>query len=335
MSVRSVGVRLGFVLVVAALVGAAVSAPVLSEPAGQVGQELTVESYQPDSIVATAPEESGALSLGSAAGAKHVLIDAGHGNDVGRASLAPMIDALTRNGHSVTFYQGARGQSLNASLRSADAFVVVEPGESFSAGERRGITAFADAGGRVLLAGEPPAQGLSIESVLGLPAQRGGATAPMTGFAASLGFGMGNGYVYDLDEYDTNYRNPHAEPATDIGSEAGQVTLHEATTVNGGTPLLETTATARVSSDRTEGTRTVAARDDNVVALGDASLLNSEWIRRNDNEAFVSSVLEFLVTGDKEDGVPAPSAGVDGPSPPAPGSGGQPSRPSGGQSASP
>jgi hypothetical protein len=334
MAVRSVASRLGFVLVVALLVGAALSLPALSNPASSVGQQLTVESHQPESILATTAEESGDLSLSGTADSKHVVIDTGHGNDVDRATLAPMIDALTRNGHSVTFYRGERNQPLNASLRTADAFVVVEPGQSFTTAERRGMGAFTEAGGRVLLAGEPPSQGLSLASLLGLPAQQGGATAPMTGLAASFGFGIGDGYVYDLDQYDTNYRNPYASPTAGIGGDAKLVTLHEATTVTGGTQLLETSETSTVSSDRMDGARTVAARDDNVVVLGDASLLDREWIRRNDNEAFVSGVLEFLVIGDKEAGIPAPPGGDGGQSPTSPGPGQSPAVSSVGQSSS-
>jgi hypothetical protein len=321
MEPRKIATRIGFVVIVALVMGAVLAVGATDGGAATVDEPLTIESHQPDAILANPPEETGSLSVSDDAGAKHVVLDTGHGNDLDREAIAPMVEALTAGGHSVSFYQGGREAPLNESLRSADAFVVLSPEQSYSASERAGLTAFADAGGRVLLAGEPPSQTGALSVLFGMP--QDSATAPMTGLAASFEFALGDGYVYDLKTYDNNYRNVYAEPTDDatVGADAGQVTVHEATTVRGGTPILETTETAKVSNDREAGSYAIASRNEDVMVIGDASLLNREWVQRNDNEVFVSGVLDFLVTGDKKPGAPAAQT------PEGPGQPGQPTTP--------
>ena len=305
MQAGEIGKRLGVVAVIALLVGAGLSMPLQAGQMTTSDNSFTVPSHQPDGILATEPAETGSVTLDADAESKHVVIDAGHANDIERASLTPMIETLTGSDHSVSFYRGGRQATLNDTLRTADAFVVVSPEEPYTAEQRAGLEAFTDAGGRVLLAGEPPSQGSTVSSLLGISTMQT-SPAPMTGLTSSFGFAFGDGYVYNLETYDNNYRNVFATPTDTaaIGTDAGQVTVHEATTVQGGTPLLTTGDATKLSSTRTADTYTVAARNDNVVTLGDASLLDREWVHRGDNEVFVSAVLEFLVTGDKEAGAP-------------------------------
>lgn len=305
MEPREIATRLGFVLGIALVAGTVLAVATAGGGTATVDEQPTLESNQPDTILADIAEESGSLSVTADGASKHVVLDTGHGNDLDRASIAPMVEALTRAGHSVSFHRDSRETTLNQSLRSADAFVVVAPAAPYTASERAGVTAFADAGGRVLLAAGPPSQGTALAELFGAGGRS--ATAPTTGLAADLGFAFGDGYVYDLEQYDTNYRNVYAEPAAgaSLAADTGQVTVHEATTVRGGTPILETVETAKLSNYRDAGSHAVASRTDDIVAIGDVSLLDREWVYRNDNEAFVGELLDFLVSGDKEPGAPA------------------------------
>ncbi|UWG46762.1 putative secreted protein [Halanaeroarchaeum sp. HSR-CO] len=305
MRASEIGKRLGVVVVIALLVGAGLSMPLHGGQLTTSDDSFSVPTHQPDAILATEPAETGSIAVDADGESKHVVVDVGHANDIERASLAPMIEALTSSDHSVSFYRGERQATLNDTLRTADAFVVVSPEEPYTAAQRAGLEAFADAGGRVLLAGEPPSQGSALSSLLGMSSMQS-SPAPMTGLASSFGFAFGDAYVYNLESYDVNYRNVFATPTDTaaIGTEAGQVTVHEATTVQGGTPLLTTSDSTKLSSTRAADTYPVAARNDSVVTLGDASLLDREWVQRGDNEVFVSAVLEFLVSGDKDPGAP-------------------------------
>jgi hypothetical protein len=307
MALDDVASRLGYVLIVALVVGAGVSVATGTSGSAATADPLEVASHQPNAILADRAPETGELSLPGDIPSKHVVVDAAHGNTVQRSAVGPMIGALTEQGHTVSFYRGGRETTLNATLRSADAFVALSPQQSYTASERAGLEAFAEAGGRVLLAGEPPSQTMSVASILGVP--QSSSQGAMNGLASSFGFSLGDGYLYDLERYDVNYRSVYATPTSSasLAPETTEVTVHEATTVRGGTPILHTIETAKPTTDRESGHHAVAARDGDVVVLGDASLLDSEWTARNDNEVFVSGLLEFLVTGDKTPGAPAPT----------------------------
>jgi hypothetical protein len=133
--------------------------------------------------------------------------------------------------------------------------------------------------------------------------------------ASPFGLSFSDGYIYNLQEYDNNYRNVYAQSTDEeFASLDASMTLHEAATVTGGEPILETQSTAKLSSDREAQALTVAAQSGNVVAIGDTSIFDSEWVQRNDNEEFVGSVIEFLATSDKEPGEPSPPENAAGPS---------------------
>ncbi|MFB6111184.1 MAG: DUF4350 domain-containing protein [Halobacteriaceae archaeon] len=306
MRASEIGKRLGLVAVVMLLVGAAAAMPIASHQNATTDTSLSIASHQPANILADVPAETGTITIDGGDGSKRVLIDAGHGNQFDRAEIAPMIDALTSAGHEVSLYRDRSGSSLNESLRGADAFVVLSPEEPFTSDQLDGLQAFSDAGGRVLLAGEPPRQGSGLSILFGLSSPRGG-TAPFTGLAASFGFSVGDGYLYDIESYDGNYRNVYASPSGDtVLGDVGEVTIHEGVAIRGGTPLLSTVETARVSSDREARSYPVVARNGAVVAVGDTSIFSTEWNERSNNEALVGSLLEFLVSGDKESGAPTP-----------------------------
>lgn len=313
MQPREMGKRAAFFLVVTAVIGAAVAFPVGTGVTEETAA-LVIPSHQPENVDVSPPPETGAVTLDANATNEHVVIDAGHGNSLSRAAIAPLVETLTANGHTVTFYRGERsGQSLNATLRSADAFVSITPNSAYSPAQRAGLHAFTEAGGRVLLAAEPNQQTGGVATLLGIGV-RSSSAASATGLAGSYGLSFGDGYLYDLERYDVNYRNVYATPTGESSLLAGDLsmTVHEAVPVYGGTTLVETIESAKLSNDRTTGPYPVVSRSGNVLAIGDASLLTTEWATRGENEALVSATLAFLVSGEKEPGAPAPPASTAG-----------------------
>lgn len=295
--------RVGFFALVLVIVSGLAVVPANTGSSAGEAVNITVQSHQPENILVEAPAETGDVDLAATNGSSHVVFDLSHGNDVDRAAVDPLVSALVAQNHTVSFYAGDRTSSINDSLRRADAFVVIAPQEGYSPAERSGLQAFTDAGGRLLLAGEPPSQGSALGSIFGVSTSMG-SPLPLNGIATPYGLSFGDGYVYDLESYDTNYRNVYASPQGSFGD--ASVTVHEATTVRGGDPILETADTATLSSDREDGPYPVAARSGNVIAVGDASIFDSEWVQRNDNEAFVGEVLTFLASAEKTPGEPAP-----------------------------
>lgn len=309
-----------FVAIVAVVVGGAAVAPFATgADAAPDYAPVENENFRPDDIVVDESPENGRVTMDSSTSGKTVLVDAGHGNDFTRSDLSPLVSALTRNGHTVRFYNGRRA-SLNESLRGADAFVVVNPREPFAPGEVDGVTAFADAGGRVLLLGDPPSTQVGGGFLFGFVERVG---YRQTDVASSLGVAYGAGYLYNMERNDANFKGVYATPTGSGPLTAGvdRVVVREAVPVatgSGSAALVGTDGTT-LSTTRRSGEYAVAVRNGDVVAVGDTGFLAPEDAYEADNEAFVGNLADFLVTGQKEPGAPAdPDAERRGERPPAP-----------------
>ena len=228
-----------------------------------------------------------------AASNKTIVIDQNHNNSVTPEAISPLVTRLLEAGHDVEFYTDeiAEHQSFNEMLASADAFVVIGPGEQYNASEQTRIARFSDNGGRILLVNEPTQRGANG------PAR----STPMTNIASEFGLGYDAGCLYNLAWYNTNYRAVYAKPANDSSITKGvdRVTMYTARPVVGGSATLVTNETAALSTTRRQAQYTVVAREGNVIALGDRSLLGSDYIYTNDNEVLVSNIVKFLVSGSR------------------------------------
>lgn len=283
-----VGVFLGIFLVVAVFFGLG-AVPVPDGDENQT-EPLTVESHQPDEILASSQPEEGDVTLDEARTGRTVVIDQSHDNGVTADAISPLVTKLVAAGHDVRFYTDAMANdtSLESRLAEADAFVVVAPAEQYDATERAQVEQFADDGGRVLLVNEPPVQGTAAATN----------ETPMTNLASTFGLGFESGYLYDQTDYDTNHRAVYATPTGDTGLADGvdRVTAYTARPVVGGTPVVVTNETTALSTTRRQGTYAVLARQDNVTALGDGSLLGPDYVYTSDNEVLVGNLAEFLVS---------------------------------------
>jgi hypothetical protein len=331
---RGVGAFVLAVLVVVA--GSAVVGSVADGPADRSTQP-NASAYDTDGLVPTAVAEDGTVESPGAEGAKTVVVDVSHGNAVEPASIQPLVDALVRDGHEVRLFAGGSSgaggfattgtSDLNATLRSADAFVVVSPATPYTDEEIRGIDAFADAGGRVLMLADPvgrSSSGTSISIPIGLSTGSATAAGQPTNLAAEFGISYGSGYLYDMTENANNFQGVFAEPAgeTPLTNGTDRVVFRDATplAVDGNVTPVLTSREVSLSSTRDAGDYTVAGRVGNVTAVGDTTFLEPGVASTADNDRFVTNVARFLVTGEKAEGVPAPA----GPSSP---SGGFPTGP--------
>lgn len=324
-----VATRVGAFLLVAVVVAAAVVGSGMVAGDGATGgesfaaEELTVDGHS-DVELASQPVEDGEVELDSSTSGKVVVVDDAHGNGFDEVQVRPLVNALTENGHEVRFYQPERGPSggaLNATLRDADAFVSLAPENRFTDGEAESVEAFLDAGGRVLAAGEP--EGASpATSVISIGVSTGGGptTAEFAPALSPQGLTVGTGYLYDMSQNLNNHANVHATASrdSDLTAGVGTVVLHEATPVTGGEVLLTTPESAELSTTRDAGEYGVLARSGNLAVLGDASVLDPDWVTVADNEVLVGNLLDYLVTGDRE-----PMPETDG-SQPGPGTSPQP-----------
>ncbi|WP_247009406.1 DUF4350 domain-containing protein [Halorientalis litorea] len=322
--------RLGavFTVVLVVVLVAAALGPLVTASGGS--DERTVSntgSFDPQQNLVTPSAEDGSVTVEAEESGKVVLIDAAHANAYSQSDLAPLVDALVRNGHEVRFHgspsrQGRPATSLNESLRPADAYVVVSPASSFTPSERAGVADFADRGGRVLMLGEPQSirVGVGGGGLLGISVQQ--VQSQLTGLASQFGMDVGTPYLFNMEDNANNFKSVYATPpnASELTDGVDRVVLRQSTAVTAGsdaTVALSAVEGTALSSTRETDTYTVAARNDDVVVMGDSSFLTPENYRTADNEVLVGNIADFLVSGDKR---PKPQQSADGTSAGSPGS---------------
>ncbi|MGB9963629.1 DUF4350 domain-containing protein [Halobacterium hubeiense] len=324
---REVARAVGVVAVVAAVVVAAAFAGglLLGSPTGSAAPDAP--AYDANELVTEPVEEGGSVSAPAGDESKTVVVDVSHGNAVSENSIQPLVDALVAAGHEVRLYGGGSasigaqpGAAFNETLRSADALVVASPGTAYTGNEVAGVEAFADAGGRVLLAAEPPTTG-GTTSTISLPGLTSSASTSVAGqpanLAAAFGMSFGNGYLYDMAENANNFQSVYAGGEGGVADGVDEAVLTDATpvTTGGDASAVLTASEVSLSSTRDEGSYSVAARNGNVLAVGDTDFLTSGTATEGDNDALASNVAAFLVSGDKRAGAPAaPSGSAGGPS---------------------
>jgi len=276
-------------------------------------------AYDTNELRATPIADDGSVTAPSDGEAKTVVVDVSHGNALGENDLQPFVDALVAAGHEVRFYAGGQsgvvrptqgGSPFNETLRSADALVVASPGTAYTDDQIAGVAAFADAGGRVLLAADPPTTG-GAQQTVSIPGLTGGSSASAAGqpatLAARFDVTFGAGYLYDMAENANNFQRVYAGGDVGVAEGVEAAVLLEATPLRTGpdaTPVL-TAESVSLSTTRESGTFAVAARNGNVLAVGDTDVLTAGVVTDGDNDVLVSNVAAFLVGGEKEPGEPS------------------------------
>ena len=318
-----------FAVVVVVIVAATVATGTLLS-GSSTDASVDAPAYD-DQLLPTAVDDGGSVSAPDSDEKKTVVIDKSHGNALSESEMQPFVDALVRNGHDVRFYTGGSSSGLggglssgssglNATLRSADAFVVANPASSYTTGEINGLDAFAEAGGRVLLLADPvgpSSSGTSISLPIGTSTGSTVTPGQPTNLAANFGVSFGAGYLFDMTDNANNFQRIYAQPSGESSLTEGvdRLVFDDATplaTSSDGTAVVES-QDAQLSSTRRGGSYTVAARTGNVVTVGDTSFLEPASATVADNEVFLTNLADFLVSGDKEPGVPeaeGPSTGT-------------------------
>ncbi|MFC7020689.1 MULTISPECIES: DUF4350 domain-containing protein [Haloarcula] len=296
--------RVGFfvgVLVLAVVAGSVASGG--SAGTAPAVNQIETPSFDANESAATAPAQTGELTMAANASGEVILIDAGHGAEIDREALAPIVTTLTENGATVKYHVGERqgGRSLNASLREADAFLVLGAESRYTEAQLAGLDAFTDAGGRVLVMNEPAQASYGGLVRFGMPRGRSSVTSPLAPVLSQHGLAYDNGYLYNMDEYALNYRSVYATPtgSSPLTEGVDRTVLYTSTPITGSDTLLTTTDGTTLSQTRRQGTYGVLARSGNVVAVGDSSIATQEFLYRADNEQLVGNLLDFLVSGEK------------------------------------
>lgn len=267
-----------------------------------------IDTFDTEDMVAPVPADTGTIELTEDASGDVIVIDTSHGSNLDRNQLTPLVETLTDNGAEVRFLTSDNGgrpgpetdSQFNASLRNADAFLAFGAERQYTQSQINGLESFADAGGRVLITKEP-AQMQSTIRILGGGSTQQTAPMPMAPLVSRFGVSIGNGYLFNMHEYHTNYRDIYAAP-TDNGqltADVDRLVFHEATPVRGPSTVVRATEGTELSETRKEDQYGIVVRSGNLVVVGDSSIFGQEYIHRGDNEVFAANVLDFLVDGNK------------------------------------
>jgi hypothetical protein len=253
-----------------------------------------IPEYDPARVVSTPqPADGEILPEGERGGT--VVVDTGHGNEVSRASVAPLAEALTRVGYRVEF----TGTSLSESLDGANALLVVDPGTEFSAEEVEAVREFTRRGGRLVVMAEPNQK--VVQTGL-LTTQITTEESAVTTLASAYGMSVDANYLYNLRRNGGNYRYLRARPGENAEVDGvSNVTLYTPVAVRAerGTTVLRAAAgTYRAGGDAEPGRPAVAVRRNNVLLVGDSTILRETRYNVGDNEAFLTYVAEFMIGGE-------------------------------------
>jgi hypothetical protein len=302
-----------FVLAALVVVAGTAAVGLFAGPTGDTSAAPEAPAYESSALLPEPVPEDGAVE--APAGEKTVVIDTSHGNAVPPSEMQPLVNALVRAGHdvettgsggSLALATGSEG-GLNETLRSADAYLVANPTAAFSDAEVHGVSAFAEAGGRVVMLGDPPSSITTSSSLLGLTGTTAGsASGQPTVLARAFGVTFDSGYLYDMEENANNFQGVYAAGSGTVGEGVERAVLRDAAALvtDEATPTL-TVESANLSSTRAGGDYTVAARSGNAVVIGDTDFLAPERATGADNDRLASNLAAFLVNGEKEPGAPA------------------------------
>ncbi|MFB6202608.1 MAG: hypothetical protein ABEI98_11445 [Halorhabdus sp.] len=302
-------------VVVLVLAAAAVGPAVLGSSSGTSVSGQSPAQYQPSNLRLDTVEETGSITVDGPDETKTVAIDLTHGNRITRDQLTPLVSALVEAGHEVHFVGGessmsmGRASGFNATLRNVDAYVVAAPNRPVTATQLRGLKAYAEGDGRVLVLEDTPRSGVAGSGTV-VSYGRDGVASQAARLGSTFGVSFGTSYLYDMADSDTNFKAVRATPVESGGLLDGvdTVVFREPVPVrisDDATPLLQTADTAALESTRKQGAYTVLARSGNVVAVGDTTFLSPGSHREADNEVLIGNLATFLVSGEKAPNVPS------------------------------
>jgi len=298
---RELGKRLVvLVLTVVVVVAVAAGGPALVQ---DETDEETLENpeYDPDTVAPEPVAATGTVDADPDPDADEtgtVVIDRGHSNRFTRADIAPLVDALVREGYAVEFYTDG---DLATALEDADAFLVIDPGSEYLTGDVDDVRQFTGNGGRLVMVGEPDRTAITT-GLLGSSIQT--QESRLTTLGSRYGMSVDTEYLYNQENADGTFKHVLARP-TDEGADdldgVEDVAMYTAAAVTArdGTVLLRTAPeTHKSGSDEVTGEYPVVVERNNALLLGDKTFLRSDRHRVADNERLVAYVAEFMIEGD-------------------------------------
>ena len=217
----------------------------------------------------------------------HLLIDAAHRNNFRHSELNVLLSRVSARGYSSSFRDAESSLSLAEELSQADAFLVILPAVWFDPDEIEAVLEFVEDGGKVLLVGDP------------------GRYFHMNDLAEPLGVFFQPDYLYNLDEYDSNFREIFVRdfPADPITTGVNEVAFYYAGSLDSAGPGLAFTGGQTFSTisevNNPRATLAIGAHR-NVLAVYDWTFMIPPYSGVRDNARLVSNIADFLTDSDRD-----------------------------------
>lgn len=306
-----------FVFVVAVIVGGAAGAANVLVPTPGV-DNASVPKYPAFDAEKLAPdrvEDIGGIDTPDDVDVGVVVVDRAHDNRFQRGDITGLERAITQAGGELRYLGGEDSGSgtnfedtnpdLNQSLAGADAFVIANPGKSYTDDELNALEDFVDSGGRILLLGEPNYNEVQFS---GFQAQIVTKRNFLGEVGSRFGLAFGTEYLVNMDPEgnDAIYKNIQATAGDgELSAGIDTAVFYTATTVaptGDGTALLVGAEGTRLARGGGGGSYPVAAlnAEGTVLGVGDTTFMEESKHNVADNEVVLGRLARFLAQGDAD-----------------------------------
>jgi len=210
-----------------------------------------------------------------------IYIDYAHKNAFEKEELSILVFELAARGQKVRYVESA--DSVESKYSEASAIIVVNPTKPFNDSELSAIRTMLDKGGKLVLIAEPTRARMS----------------PVNSVAADFGILFGNGYLYDMNQSDGNYRDIIVTKfgGGPLTKGIGKMVLFTAAPIYSNGHELAITANTTASSEseiKTNYSPMIFLDDKRVVAVGDFTFLKEPFCYSEDNYHFITNLAEYL-----------------------------------------
>jgi len=238
-----------------------------------------------------------------------VLIDLAHDNNFDLEELNVLTSRLVSRGLTVEFLteeadlesellreeEVEKGgdeeekveEELEEELQVADAFIIVCPQAEFSDEERETVDKFVDNGGKLLLIADPTR------------------SSKMNSLSLRFGLIFEADYLYNMKEYDINYRNIFVTEFEDneITKNLEKITLYTAgsiTSADGGLAFVDENTFSSVIETRKKLSPIALAHESKVLAVYDLTFMTEPYNGVEDNNQLISNIADWLASSAEE-----------------------------------
>lgn len=225
-----------------------------------------------------------------------VVFDMNHANMFSLSEIDPLLRNIESHGGEISLYR--EEGSLAETLKSASSIVSIAPMNTFSHEEMQAISNFVHTGGRLVIITDPTRNTQFTDG--GLFGMSGVDSANLLLEPFDLSFK--DDYLYNLVENEGNFRNIIISdfPTNILMKDVGQLVLYGTHSLSPNGYALagvnDDTVSSAEQADELSPIRIIKAGSGQVLAIGDVSMMTTQYAQSADNQVFIQNLAKFLTT---------------------------------------